>query len=89
VLTEPELTQLAHDVLDLIYQRTTPRLSADPDETETLTAALEVAAALKKTLPKVSKLLDQKARDAGMMLAAIGLASGTRKQSVHRRVSRG
>jgi hypothetical protein len=89
MLTEAEQTQLARDLLDLIEQRITLRLPDVPGETEALTAALEVDAALKKVLPQVSKLLDARARRAGMTLAAIGAARGIRKQSVHRRVSGG
>lgn len=93
MLTPDELDQLAADLLDLIEDRSADilgvprqRLAALPVR-EQLTAALEVDAGLRTVAPRVSRMIDDRARAAGMSFAAVGAARGQSRQSVHRRVN--
>lgn len=84
MLNDDEVNDLARDLVSVIERRVASKQPATPDAQ--IVAALQVAAGLKKALPLVSRLLDAKARAAGMSYAAIGRAGGQSRQSAHSRV---
>lgn len=89
MLTPDELDTLARDLLDIIEQRSYDMLLHfdEPTEQDVLTAAMEIEGGLQAVLPRVRRLIDDRALAAGMSQAAVGRARGQTRQSVNRRVN--
>jgi hypothetical protein len=89
MLTDDELAQLAEDLLDLIEDRAADILGvpatqlAEIPKRQLLTAALEVDAGLREVTGGVSRLLDERARAAGLTYEQIGRARGKTRQAAH------